>query len=180
MAPPPGGVAVYMGHMAVALGAKRARPEAPLAAFVVAAFAVDLVEITAGIAGVPPEPTTVTSVAVAAALALGLGLLWTIPYPSDPAGALLLGAVAISHVPLDAIDDRAALWPDGPVVGLGLHDRPWIEFPIEAAMVLVGWWLWRATLPPARREACLARALGPALVAIQAGFHARHLWIPGT
>lgn len=166
--------------MAVALGARGLRENLPVWVLVVAAYAVDLVEITAGILGVAPEEPVVTSVVVTAGLALGFGALHRIPNPADRVGAWVVGLVALSHVALDWVDDRAALWPGGPVGGLELRERPGVEFAVEAAMVTIGWWLWRGSLPEERRRSIVAWGVPIALVAAQAAFHLRERWLPGA
>lgn len=125
------------GHLAVALGAKKADAGLPLWALVGAAFWLDLLWpllLVLGIEEVRVQPgdtafTNLTfvsypwthSLVMAAAWSLGAFALATFAGWSRVRGAIL-GALVFSHWVLDFVTHRPdlPLWPGGPVVGLGL------------------------------------------------------------
>jgi len=128
---------MFVGHLAVALGAKRLEPRIPLSAFVAAAFALDLVWPVLVLVGVEvvrvdPGNTQFTSLAfesypwshslvmagVWGCIAGALILVWK----KSTSGAWLIAGTVVSHWLLDAITHRPDLpvWPAGPLVGLGL------------------------------------------------------------
>lgn len=138
---------MFLGHIAVALGAKRIAPRASLAALVLAALLPDLawpVLLLAGVEVVRIAPGNTAAspldyvhypfthgaapVLLWAALAAGLHL-WRRRYR---AGAWTVAALVASHWLLDALSHRPdlPLWPGGPKVGLGL----WGSLPATAAV----------------------------------------------
>jgi membrane-bound metal-dependent hydrolase YbcI (DUF457 family) len=133
---------MFVGHLAAALGAKRAAPRLPLGALVAAAFGLDLlwpVLLLAGIETVRIEPgnTAFTPLAFdyypwshslvmallwGAVLAVLIRVAW-----KSAVGAALVGATVVSHWVLDWITHRPdlPLYPGGPETGLGLwHSIP--------------------------------------------------------
>jgi hypothetical protein len=150
---------VFVGHLAVALGAKRVEPRIPLAASVAAAFALDLlwpILLLLGLESVRVNPgdTAFTNLAfdsypwshslltVAAWSTFG-ALVGRRLFGSWRAG-LVLGGLVASHWLLDFVTHRPdlPLWPAGPVVGLGL----WNSIPgtilVESALLGAGLWLY--------------------------------------
>ena len=153
---------MFVGHFAAALGAKKVEPRVPLWALVAAALGLDLVFsilLPLGLESVriSPGDTAFTNLAFYwypwshsllaalgwagfAALA-GRGL-----FGSWRAGALL-GGLAMSHWVLDFVTHRPdlALWPAGPLVGLGLWNSVVGTILVEGGLVVAGFWLyWRA------------------------------------
>ncbi len=150
---------MFIGHLAVALGAKRVEPRVPLSASVAAAFGLDLLWPILLLLGletvrVNPGDTAFTNLAfdsypwshsLAAVLGwsgavalLGRALLRTWRQ------GVLLGGLVLSHWVLDAVTHRPdlPLWPGGPMVGLGL----WNSIPgtilVEAVLLASGLWLY--------------------------------------
>lgn len=128
---------MFVGHLAVALGAKKVEPRVPLSAGVAAAFGLDLlwpVLLLLGVERVRIEPrgTGFTGLAFESypwshslllALAWGAltaGVARTVLGALRP--ALVLGVLVASHWVLDLVTHAPdlALWPGGPLVGLGL------------------------------------------------------------
>jgi hypothetical protein len=57
-------------------------------------------------------------------------------------------ALALVHLPLDWVTGRKALWPYGPLVGLDLYQQTWLDFAIEAPLILLAWIWTRSRLGP--------------------------------
>ncbi len=153
---------MFVGHLAVALGAKKVEPRVPLGASVAAAFGLDLLWPILLLLGletvrVNPGDTAFTNLAfdsypwshslvavigwsgVAGFLGRGLFGSWR--------AGMLLGGLVLSHWALDLITHRPdlPLWPGGPMVGLGL----WNSIPgtilVEASLLVGGLWLYLGT-----------------------------------
>ncbi len=153
---------MFVGHLAVALGAKKVEPRVPLGASVDAAFGLDLlwpILLLLGLETVRVDPgnTAFTNLAfdsypwshsllavigwsgVAGFLGRGLFGSWR--------AGMLLGGLVLSHWALDLITHRPdlPLWPGGPMVGLGL----WNSIPgtilVEASLLVGGLWLYLGT-----------------------------------
>ena len=128
---------MFVGHLAVALGAKRVSPRTPLAALIAAAFGLDLmwpILLLAGIEHVRVDPghTAFTplafdhypwshSLSMAVVWAVAVGRLSVVLLKRSAAG-LVIGLAVVSHWLLDYVTHIAdlPLWPGGPEVGLGL------------------------------------------------------------
>ncbi len=146
---------MFLGHIGVALAAKRAAPRASLGALVAASVWIDLVWPALLLAGVEriridPGNTAVTPLAferypfthgavavVVWALAFGAAYgAWT----GYRRGAIVSGALVASHWVLDAIVHRPDLplaW-DGPKVGLGLWNHVAATFAVELGLLAAG------------------------------------------
>lgn len=128
---------MFVGHLAVALAAKRASPRTSLGALVAAAFGLDLiwpillltglerVRIAPGITAFAPldfehYPWS-HSLSMAVIWGVAAGRLAVIPVKRVGTG-LVIGLVVISHWVLDFVTHRPdlPLWPGGPEVGLGV------------------------------------------------------------
>ena len=156
---------MFVGHLAVALGAKKVEPDVPLGATVAAAFGLDLIWPILLLLGVEtvrvnPGDTAFTSLAfdsypwshslLTVVVWSGLvGFLGRRVFGSWRAG-MVLGGLVLSHWVLDFVTHRPdlPLWPGGPLVGLGL----WNSIPgtilVEASLLVGGLWLYhRATSP---------------------------------
>jgi membrane-bound metal-dependent hydrolase YbcI (DUF457 family) len=144
---------VFVGHLAVALGIKRASPRTPLAALVAAAFGLDLlwpILLLIGVESVRVDPghTAFTpfdfehypwshSLSMAVVWAVAVGRLAVVVLKRSVTG-LLIGMALVSHWLLDYVTHIAdlPLWPGGPEVGLGL----WNSIPgtllVEGALLV--------------------------------------------
>lgn len=150
---------MLVGHLAVALAAKRVEPRVPLGAAVAATFALDLlwpaflilgiesVRIHAGDTAFTnlafdsyPWSHSLLTVVGWSGLA---GILGRYAYGSGRVGVILGGLVA-SHWFLDVITHRPdlPLWPGGPVEGLGLWNSIAGTIVVEGAMFAGGLWLY--------------------------------------
>ena len=128
---------MFVGHLAVALAAKKAEPRVPLGAAVAAAFGLDLLWpllLLVGIESVRVDAgnTAFTNLAfdsypwshslVVVVGWSGLAVLLGHRMCGSLRVGAVLGILVMSHWVLDVITHRPDLpvWPGGPVVGLGL------------------------------------------------------------
>ncbi|MFP2928216.1 hypothetical protein ACLESO_24060 [Pyxidicoccus sp. 3LG] len=160
---------MYLGHLGVALAAKRLGPGVPLVWLCVATVFLDLVDVVVDLLGLDNAFTAWSHTLMAAlawsALVGAVGWL-----RQGLAAGLLLGAAALSHLPTDYVTSHLWLWPDGPRVGLKLYSHPLLDFAVEAAVILAGWWLYRGTLSPRARTGPFAWGILVLLLAFQVVF----------
>lgn len=142
---------MFVGHLAVALGAKKVEPRVPLAALAAAAFGLDLlwpVFVLAGLEVVRVEPSATAftpldfasypwshSLLMSLVWGAAAGLVAARLLNSSRAGALIAAAV-VSHWILDLVTHRPDLpvWPGGPRVGLGLWNSIPATLVVEGAL----------------------------------------------
>jgi membrane-bound metal-dependent hydrolase YbcI (DUF457 family) len=151
---------MFVGHLAVALGAKRAAPRVPLAALVAATYGLDLlwpmfllaglerVRIDAGNTAFTPlafdhYPWT-HSLLMAAVWSSLAGLAASSWLRSRCAG-LIVGATVVSHWLLDFVTHRPdlPLWPGGPKAGLSLWQSVAGTLVVEGVLLAAGVALYR-------------------------------------
>jgi len=145
---------MFVGHLAVALGATRLRPRLPLAALAAAAFGLDLlwpVFLLLGLETVRIDPgntafTPLDFVSYPWSHSLVMSVVWgglaglvAVRRMGARAGVIIAAAV-VSHWVLDVVTHRPDLpvWPDGPKVGLGLWNSVPATFIVEGALFAVG------------------------------------------
>jgi hypothetical protein len=146
---------MFVGHLAVALGAKQAAPRAPLGALVGAAFALDLIWplfLLGGIEMVRIDPgnTAFTplafdyypwshSLSMAVVWAVGIGRVAAAVLRHTRAG-LAIGLTVLSHWLLDFVTHRPdlPLWPGGPEVGLVLWNSIPLTLAVEGVLFAAG------------------------------------------
>jgi membrane-bound metal-dependent hydrolase YbcI (DUF457 family) len=162
---------VYAGHIGIALFAKSAHERAGLFALVLAAQACDWVQLGLRVAGQSEWRAMIWSHSIPAVLILAA--LIAIPYwlrTWDGRGAAIMAAMVISHVAVDFVTGAKPTWPGGPLLwGVGLYDYPIIDFLFETPFVVVGWMLYRRSLPDGSSRARLTWVMLAALIASQAG-----------
>jgi hypothetical protein len=146
---------VFVGHLAAGLAAKRVAPDVPLAAGVAAAFALDLVWpilLLTGVETVTIDPgnTAFTSLAFDSypwTHSLAMVLVWSFlgvalgkAVLRSWRGGGVIGGLVLSHWVLDWITHRPdlPLWPDGPLVGLGLWNSIPGTIAVEAGLFGAG------------------------------------------
>jgi len=143
---------MFIGHYAAALTASRFGRDVPLWAFVAAAQFLDIlwcVFIMAGFEIVEANPAVTEglefvsypyshSLAASVAWATVAALACRLVFRTSAKGAALVGAVVISHWPLDLLVHRAdlPLWPGGTAkLGLGMWHYPLAELALELLLL---------------------------------------------
>lgn len=142
---------MFVGHFAVAFGAKRFAPRIPLGLLVGAALALDLIWPLLLLAGaetvrIDPGNTAFTPLAFDSypwSHSLVMAVIWgavtaAIAFPRLRSGsaAAITGAVVVSHWVLDFVTHRPdlPLWPGGDTFGLGLWNSIPGTFLVEGAL----------------------------------------------
>lgn len=158
---------MYMGHLGIGLGARRVAPDIPLWLLLVAALLPDSVDAIGGLTGrahwFQIHSHTLAGIALGA-VAIGAAA-WLIARSllAAFAGALLV----ISHLLADFVTSRIQLWSNGPIVGLAVYNHHPLDFCVEGAVVIIGWWIYRGTLPREKRYHWALLAMLPALLGFQ-------------
>lgn len=150
---------MFVGHLAVALGAKKVDAGVPLGAAVAAAFGLDLIWPVLLLLGfetvrVNPGDTAFTNLAFDAypwSHSLLMVVIWSGIVACIGRRLLgswrsgtVLGGLVLSHWVLDVVAHRPdlPLWPGGPLMGLGL----WNSIPgtilVEACLLAGGLWIY--------------------------------------
>lgn len=146
---------MLLGHLGVALGAKRWGEDVSLGTLVLAAFWADLVWplfVFAGIERVAVDPgiTAFNDVAFLHfpwSHSFLLALFWGAAlggvyygWRQHARGAVLVGALVVSHWLLDLLVHvpDLPLWPGGPVVGVGLWNSLPATLALEFGLLAVG------------------------------------------
>jgi hypothetical protein len=147
---------MFVGHLAVAFGAKTVTPRIPLGWLVAAAFGLDLIWplfLLAGLEHVRIDPgnTAFTPLAFddypwshSLMMAVVWGLIAGVLAASrlknhKLAGGSMIAAVAVSHWILDFMTHRPdlPLWPGGPMAGWGLWNSVAATFLVEGLMFVI-------------------------------------------
>jgi hypothetical protein len=153
---------MFLGHFAVALGAKRIAPRTSLGTLVAAAQLIDLVWPALILAGVEvvridPGNTAYTPLDFASypfTHGASSVLLWAAAFGAlhfwrrrDRAAAWTVAGLVVSHWLLDALTHRPdlPLWPGGPRVGLGLWDSVPATVAVEGLLFAAGAFLYYRT-----------------------------------
>jgi membrane-bound metal-dependent hydrolase YbcI (DUF457 family) len=159
---------MFVGPLGAALAAKTDAPRTPLATLVGASFGLDLIWpalLTAGVERVRVDPgnTAFTPLAfdsypwshsLAAACAWAGLAAWLVHRRRREArGAIVVGAVVVSHWVLDFVTHRAdlPLWPGGPMVGLGLWNSVPGTFLVEGLLFALALDAYRRSSRPCDR-----------------------------
>jgi len=146
---------MFVGHLAVALAAKRVEPRAPLGTLVGAAFAFDLiwpVLLLAGIEMVRIDPGNTAFTPLAFddypwSHSLSMAFVWAVAVGRVAAAVLkharaglIIGLTVLSHWVLDFLMHRPdlPLWPGGPEVGLGLWNSIPLTLVVEGVFFAAG------------------------------------------
>ena len=156
---------MFIGHLGVALGAKRLQPDVSLGVLVLAAQFVDVLWPVMLIAGaehvrIAPGATAVTpldfydypwthSLLMTVVWGVGFAIVYGMNTGRTKA-ALLCGTLVVSHWFLDAIVHRPdlPLYPSGALYGLGLWSSPIGTAIVESVLFATGLWLYLRTTTP--------------------------------
>jgi len=160
---------MYIGHVGVALGAKRVRTSIGLLVLLVATYAPDWIDTGLCVAGAyNPEGMLSHSIpAIALFTVLGFGVYATAT--RDFRAALVVAAVILSHMFLDWITGYKPTWPGGPMIGLRFYDHPIADFIAEGLVIVIGALFYAQTLPPRKRPWIDISAMLAALLLLQLG-----------
>ena len=128
---------MYMGHYAIALGARRWMHTLPLAWLLFASIEPDMHDVVGNIIpalSIGPDTHTLVGVICSAAV---VALLTAMMFRSASL-AWGAGLLVLSHVAVDYLTSRLPLWRHGPVIGLHLYALPWADFLLESLTIVVG------------------------------------------
>jgi membrane-bound metal-dependent hydrolase YbcI (DUF457 family) len=146
---------MFIGHLAVALGARKVEPRLPLATLTMAAFGLDVlwpIFLLTGLEVVRVDPgntafTPLDFVSYPWSHSLLMSVVWGTIAALAAARwfrsqriALVIGLAIVSHWILDWITHRPdlPLWPGGPRVGLGLWNSIPATILVESALLASG------------------------------------------
>src|SRR5690606_3465727 len=179
-----GRAAMFLGHYAAALGAKRAAPTVSLGTLILAAQFLDLlwpillllglehVRIVPGLMTTSPLDFVHYPITHTLVTAVGWGLLLGLGHYAvrrSRASAVLIGALVVSHWLLDAPMHRPdlPLWPGSDVlVGGGLWNSMSATLAIEFGLLTTGVVLYVRGTRPRDRTGSIALWAGLALLAV--------------
>lgn len=163
---------MFVGHLSVALAAKKVEPRLPLPALVMAAFALDTLWPIFLLAGwetvrVDPGNTPFTPFDFVSypwshslVMVLGWGALagWIAARVGTPRMGLVIASLVVSHWLLDFVSHRPdmPLWPGGPRWGLGLWYSIPLTIAVEGAMLAAGLAIYARAAPARDRTGTVA------------------------
>jgi hypothetical protein len=162
---------MYVGHVGVALGVRGWgwRRALPLSVLIVAAQGPDWIDTACALAHINSERAAMWSHSIPSALFMAMlfGAATWIRLRSV-AAASTVAATYLSHLPADYITGLKPIAPGIPMIGLELYDRPRLDFGVELIVIVLGWTIWRTSLPRENRNRPAAWLLLAGLIGIQA------------
>ena len=166
---------MYIGHVGVALAAKRLRLSIGLLVLLVATYAPDWIDSGLCIIG-GYDQRQMLSHSIPAVLTFAVaGFLAYTLITRDRVGGALIAAVIISHMMLDWLTGIKPTWPGGPMIGLQLYAHPIADFFAEGIVIAAGAFAYARTLPPRRRPWLDLTIMLGALLALQLSIDVAHL-----
>lgn len=166
---------MYIGHVGVALAAKRLRLSVGLLVLLVSTYAPDWIDSGLCIIG-GYDPRQMLSHSIPAVLVFALlGFVAYALITRDRVGGALIAAVIVSHMMLDWITGTKPTWPGGPMIGLQLYSHPIADFIAEGIVIAIGATVYAQTLPPRRRPWLDLTIMLGALLALQLTIDVAHL-----
>lgn len=171
---------MYGGHVGIALAGKGFRSTVPLWLLLLATQLpdwTDAVVCTAGIES-PPSGMLSHSLPAIAVLAAVLSLLYFAAV-RDVTAASLVALVVASHAAADYLTGLKPTWPGGPVIGLQLYRQPAVDFAVEGVVILIGWAIYRRSLPADRRRSSPVFLMLVALLLLQLAASVSFAMFPG-
>ena len=171
---------MYGGHIGIALAGKGLRPSVPLWLLVLATQLPDWTDAAVCAAGISVPPSGILSHSLPAVAALGsvLALLYY-GTSRDTAGAGLVGLTVLSHTIADYATGLKPTWPGGPIIGLGLYRQPAADFVLEAAVLFIGWMIYRRSIAFSRLRSSPVALMLIALVLLQLAASVSFAMFPG-
>jgi membrane-bound metal-dependent hydrolase YbcI (DUF457 family) len=134
---------VITGHLGIAGAAHASRRDSSLPWLLVASMAPDIVDaLFVLVRQCNPHGLYSHTVPAAALLAVIVGAL-AYYFTDQRATGLLSALLVLAHLPPDFLTGHKLFWPGADMMGLRLYDHPIADFALEAALVILGWWLLR-------------------------------------
>ncbi len=158
---------MYTGHVAIALAARGVRRELPLWTAVLAAQAPDWIETILGGVGRRASAELWSHAFPFVLLGAGAAAIIVMFWTRSRGAALATFALYVSHPLADLVTGHKPLWLGGPPVGLWFIDRPVPDFVVQSLLCVLGWVLYRRSLPPHVRRRLIAAVPLVALLALQ-------------
>lgn len=157
---------VYAGHAAIALALKAQEPRLPIVPLTIACYGPDWLQWLLALVfeqpGMSPHTHSISAIIVSAFAAAGLYAL-VVRRP----GVRWIFIGWLSHWPADFITGRKPLTGLDDIVGLHLYARPWADFAVESAVVVVGCVIYGRAFGRGDNRYWVVVALGAALIAMQ-------------
>lgn len=171
---------MYGGHVGIALAGKGYRSTVPLWVLLIATQLPDWADAAACYAGAssPPSEILSHSLPAVAVLATVFALFYYVA-ARDVAGSALAGAIVVSHMIADYVTGLKPTWPGGPFIGLELYRHPALDFGIESIVIIVGWMIYRRSLPVDRRDSSPVRVMLFCLLLLQLAASVSFSLFPG-
>ncbi|MFL5529317.1 MAG: metal-dependent hydrolase [Gemmatimonadaceae bacterium] len=166
---------MYIGHVGAALAAKRARASIGLLLLLVATYAPDWIDTGLCLAGRYDGQAMLSHSIPAVFVWAAIGFASYGLVTRDWRGALIVGAVILSHMILDWITGYKPTWPGGPMIGLRLYDHPIADFVAEGLVIGLGTILYARTLPPRSRPWVDISIMLGALLVLQLTIDVAHM-----
>jgi len=172
---------MYGGHVGIALAGKGYRSTVPLWLLLIATQLPDWTDAVVCAAGIesPPSGMLSHSIPAVAVLAAVLALLY-FAFARDFGAAALVAAIVASHAVADYATGLKPTWPGGPYIGLQLYRHPAIDFILEAAVIVIGWMIYRRSLPDERRKSSPVNVLLVCLLLLQLAASVSFSLFPGV
>lgn len=158
---------MYTGHVAIALGARGVRRDLPLWVAVVASQAPDWIAVILSGLGARASAELWSHAVPFVLLGAGAAAVIVRLLTRSSGAALATLAVYLSHPLADLVTGHKPLWSGGPPVGLWLIDRAVPDFLVQSSLCVLGWVLYRRSLPPHVRRRLTAAVPLVALLALQ-------------
>ncbi len=154
---------MYIGHVGVALAARRLRTSIGLLVLLVATYTPDWVDTGLCLAG-GYDPREMLSHSIPAVLVFALvGFTAYALATRDWTSALVISVIILSHLLLDWVTGYKPTWPGGP------------NFLAEGIVIFVGTLLYERTLPPRQRPWVDVSIMLGALLALQLTVDVAHM-----
>ena len=159
---------MYGGHVGIALAGKGFRKTIPLWLLIVATQLPDWTDAAVCAAGISSPPSEMLSHSLPA-IAVLAAVIAALYYAArkDALSSLLVAGIVGSHMAADLLTGLKPTWPGGPSIGLRLYQRPAIDFVVEAMIIVIGWMIYRRSLPRDRRRSAPANLLLASLLLLQ-------------
>jgi membrane-bound metal-dependent hydrolase YbcI (DUF457 family) len=170
---------MYGGHLGIALAGKGYRSTIPMWLLVLATQLPDWADAAvcsvSKSAGAEMLSHSLPAVAV---LGIALALIYYIG-ARDFTSAAIVAAIVVSHALADYATGLKPTWPGGPMIGLQLYRRPAIDFVVEAFVIVIGWLVYRRSLPVEKRDRSPVTVLLVSLLLLQLAASVSFSLFPG-